>query len=74
MPYFVYNISANKELKLLKSFDSYRDAKEAATTIRMESPAKDNRIVRIVFAQDPVEAEELLKTKRERQPSEDDPI
>ena len=72
MPYFVYSISADKELELLKSFDTYREAKQAVTAMRVELSAKENRLVRIVFAQDPAEAEELLKTKRERQPSEDD--
>lgn len=74
MPYFVYSISADKELELLESFDAYREAKQAATTMRLKSAAEENRLVRIIFAQDTAEAEELLRTKRERRPSEDDPI
>ena len=72
MPYFVYSISAHKEIELLKTFDAYQEAKRAATTMRLELAPKENRLVRIIFAQDPAEAEELLRTKRERQPSEDD--
>ena len=74
MPYYVYSIAADTKPELIKSFDAYQEAKQAATAMRLESPAEENLLVRIIFAQDPSEAEELLKTKRERQPSEDDPI
>lgn len=74
MPYFVYSILADTKLELIKSFDTYQEAKQAATAMRLGSPAEENRLVRIIFAQDPTEAEELLRTKRQRQPSEDDPI
>ncbi len=72
MPYYLYSITADKEPELLQAFDGYRQAKQAATAMRVELPAGENRLVRIIFAQDPSEAVELLKTKRERQPSEDD--
>ena len=74
MPYFVYSVAADSKLELIRSFDSYREAKQAATAARLKPSVNESRLVRIIFAQDPVEAEELLRTKRERQPSEDDPI
>lgn len=74
MPYFVYSVASDKKLELIRSFDSYREAKQAATAARLKLSVNENRLVRIIFAQNPAEAEELLRTKRERQPSEDDPI
>jgi hypothetical protein len=70
--YFLYSVSPNKELELLQSFETYSEAKRAAVAARMAQTAAEDRIVKIIFAQDPAEAEQLLQAKRERQPSEDD--
>lgn len=72
MRYFLYSVSPHKELELLQSFETYREAKQAAVATRMAQTAAEDHIVKIIFAQDPAEAEQLLQTKRERQPSEDD--
>lgn len=71
MRYFLYSISPHRELELLQSFETYSEAKRAAVAARVAKTAADH-IVKIIFAQDPAEAEQLLQTKRERQPSEDD--
>jgi hypothetical protein len=70
--YFLYSVSPQKELELLQSFDTYNEAKRAAVAARMAQTTADDNIVKIIFAQDPAEAAQLLQTKRERQPSEDD--
>jgi hypothetical protein len=70
--YFLYSVSPQKQLELLQSFDTYSEAKQAAVAARRAQTAAEDRIVKIIFAQDPAEAEQLLLTKRERQPSEDD--
>jgi hypothetical protein len=72
MPYFIYRISPERKLDLVDSFDSYRDAKQAVTALRVAQEPDDVCTVKVVFAKDSAEAEQLLKTKRERQPSEDD--
>ena len=71
MRYFLYSISPQKELELLQQFETYSEAKRAAVAARAQAAA-DDQIIKIIFAQDPAEAEQLLQTKRERQPSEDD--
>lgn len=72
MRYFLYSVSPRKELELLQSFDTYGEAKRAAVAARVAQAAHEKRIVKIIFAQDTAEAEQLLRTRRERQPSEDD--
>ncbi|MDH3672783.1 MAG: hypothetical protein OES46_16775 [Gammaproteobacteria bacterium] len=72
MPYFIYRISPARKLDLVDSFDSYRDAKRAATALRIAQEPDDACTVKIVFAKDSAEAEQLLRTERERPPSEDD--
>ena len=72
MRYFLYSISPQKQLELLQSFDTYPEAKRAAVAARIAQAATEDHIIKIIFAQDPAEAEQLLLTKRERQPSEDD--
>lgn len=72
MPYFIYRISPERKLDFVDSFDSYRDAKQAATALRVAQQPDDVDRVKMVFAKDSPEAEQLLRTERERQPSEDD--
>jgi hypothetical protein len=72
MPYYIYRISAGSQLELVESYEAYRDAKQAATAMRATQDPNDAYTVKIVFAQDPTEARQLLTTRRERQPSEDD--
>ncbi len=73
MPYYIYRISAERKLELVESYEAYRDAKQAATRMRAGRNPNDAYTVKMIFAQDPAEAKQLLTTRRERQPSEDDP-
>ncbi len=72
MPYFIYKISPDKKLGLVESFDGYQEAKQLATSMRSAQHPNDNYTIKIIFAKDSLEAEQLLTTQRERQPSEDD--
>ncbi len=72
MPYFIYRISPERKLNLVESFDRYQDAKRAVTALRVAQESDDADRVKMIFAKDSREAEELLTVKRERQPSEDD--
>lgn len=72
MPYFIYRISLERKLNLVESFDRYQDAKRAVTALRVAQESDDADRVKMIFAKDSREAEELLTVKRERQPSEDD--
>jgi hypothetical protein len=73
MPYFLYRISLHRQLSLVTSFERFAEAKQAAHAMRAASGADDDgNIVKIIFAHDSAEAEQLLTARRERQPSEDD--
>lgn len=72
MPYFIYRISPARKLDLVDTFGHYRDAKQAATALRVAQEPDDVGKVKIIFAKDAPEAEQLLSVERERQPSEDD--
>ncbi len=72
MPYFIYRISPQRFLTYVDEFVHYRDARGEARRIRAEQSGNDADSVKIIFAKDRSEAESLLKTRRERQASEDD--
>ena len=72
MPYFIYGMFPDKGLGLVKSFDEYQQAKQVVTSMRSAQHPNDNYTIKIIFAKDSLEAEQLLTTQRERQPSEDD--
>nr|VFJ61309.1 MAG: hypothetical protein BECKFM1743C_GA0114222_102913 [Candidatus Kentron sp. FM]VFJ76772.1 MAG: hypothetical protein BECKFM1743A_GA0114220_109441 [Candidatus Kentron sp. FM]VFK21201.1 MAG: hypothetical protein BECKFM1743B_GA0114221_107661 [Candidatus Kentron sp. FM] len=71
MPYFIYKISSNNELRALESFDKFPDAKKRVRALREDSTARDEHTFRIIFAGDTEAAERLLREKREPSPGED---
>jgi hypothetical protein len=72
MPYFIYRISAHRQLSMVTSFESYKEAREMARNMRAQALPEDQDTVKIVYAKNPEEAARMLSAKRERQPSEDD--
>jgi hypothetical protein len=72
MPYFIYKIRPIKQLELVEKFDSYRDAKQQAKSIRENLTVADNALVKIMFGKNQTEAELLLKEEREPRPQGDD--
>jgi exonuclease VII small subunit len=69
MPYFVYKIAASnsneQNLDLQKSFDTYREARSLARSMRAELDAGASIIIKIIFADNEQEAEERLTETRE---------
>lgn len=71
VPYYLYKISASqasdliKNLELLDRFDQFREAKNTAKQLRKESES-DAYIYKVIFADNPLQAEELLLEKREK--------
>lgn len=70
MPYFVYKISEGatalvKNLEKLDEFEGYKDAKKRARELRPEL-VNDKTLVRVVFAENALHAEEMLMEKREQ--------
>ncbi len=72
MPYFVYRVSPQRFVKYLEHYDVYKEARKYARDVRAQQDANDLDTIKIIFAKEQAEAEALLKTKREHQPSEDD--
>ncbi len=72
MPYFVYRISAMKELTHIDTFDKYRDARNLVREMRKEQSEEDTDIIRLIFARHKTEAElELLKPREPRPTGEE---
>jgi len=70
MPYFIYKISPGptdiiKNLELLTQFDVFKEAKNRAKTTRSELPTDTNITIKVIFADNELDAEEKLSEKRE---------
>ncbi len=72
MPYFLYRISPQRLLTYINEFAHYRNARDMARQMRQEQTQDDLDSIKILFAEHRSEAEILLKSRRVRQPSEDD--
>ena len=70
MPYYIYQINQTagsivKNLKLLKHYDAFRQAKSEVRAMREAMPDADQPEFKIIFAESELQAEELLQEKRE---------
>jgi len=71
MPYYLFKVSARdklnlvKDLELIESFASFRDAKTLAKKLRMER-SDAGCSYKIIFAENRLSAEEQLLAKREQ--------
>ena len=71
MPYYVYRITDSaagfvKQLKLLETCESYREAKQFTKKTRAEMTHDDYAQVKVMFAENELSAEEQLQEKREK--------
>ena len=71
MPYFVYRIenaemAMLKQLQLINTFEAFKDAKVFAREQRIAQPPEDKAIIKVMFADNELHAEELLMEKREK--------
>ena len=71
MPYFLYKISPGvtalvKNLEIVDEFVAYAEAKKQARALRTDDSLAPDTTVKIVFAENRLEAEELLQEKREK--------
>ena len=71
MPYFVFHILPGpgrivSSLELKNEYSSFKEAKEFARSLRASVPKDDPGSIRLIFAKDRLEAEELLTTPREQ--------
>jgi len=72
MPYFVYAVQPFAQLEQLGESPSFPEASRQARALRAAQPAQAGRRIRIVFADTPLAAEDLLLQVREAPPEGDD--
>ena len=71
MPYYVFKMTSPegmelvKNLELLSNFESFRDAKNYAKEQRAALDAADASLVKVMFADNQLQAEEQLMAYRE---------
>ncbi|MCK4865725.1 MAG: hypothetical protein KAT06_09935 [Gammaproteobacteria bacterium] len=70
MPYFVYKIAPGvskivKNLEPLDDFEKFKEAKNFAKEKRQEEDSDAGNVYKIIFAENPIDAEEKLQEQRE---------
>lgn len=72
MPYYVFKMSSPegmelvKNLELIDDFESFREAKNFAKVQRSELDKDDNSVIKVMFADNQLLAEEQLLAYREK--------
>lgn len=71
MPYYVYQIENAqmdllKQLQLVDQFDKFKDAKTYARQLREELGEESETVIKVMFADNQLQAEEQLLEKREK--------
>jgi len=72
MPYYVYSIQPGAQLRQLSHFPSFPQASAQAKALRANLPAKALERIKVIFADNPAHAEDLLLQVREPAPKGDD--
>lgn len=69
MPYYVYRVASPlRTLEKLAEFGAFREASSHAKSLRQQHPEGDPAAVRAVFADNELQAEDLLSQVREAPP------
>ena len=71
MPYYIYKIIAGptdllKTLEKIDQFESFKEAKQHARSLRASMSEHENYTVKVMFADSELAAEEKLMEKREQ--------
>lgn len=74
MPYFIFKITERpiRMLEKLEEHEAYRDAAARVKELRAGLPAGASHIVKMIFAETELHAEDLLNQVREPNPDPDD--
>jgi len=65
MPYFIYQITQEKQLQCIDIVENYRDARSRVRQLRSEQASDDASLIRLIHASNELQAERLLLTQRE---------
>ena len=72
MPYYIFRMTSQegmslvKNLELISEFDSFKQAKMFAREKRAELPADTDEVIKVMFAENQLVAEEQLLEHREK--------
>ena len=71
MPYFVYKIESFpvRLLTRLAQFDSFKEASAEAKVRRTSMPLNAGEIIKVMFAESELDAEDMLSQVREKPPT-----
>ncbi len=72
MPYYVFNVKPMAQLEKLAEFDAFRDASAFAKAQRAQDSADRKRLIKVMFGEHQLAAEDLLSQVRERPREGDD--
>lgn len=72
MPYFIFAVRPFAQLEQLGQCASFPEASRQARELRAAQARDEPHRIRIIFADDPLAAEDLLLTPREAPPDGDD--
>ena len=70
MPYYIYRIIQGptaliKNLEKVSEYDSFKEAQQQAKQLRTELSPSESAHIKVIFANNPLEAEERLQEQRE---------
>ena len=72
MPYFVFSVRPFAQLEKLAEFAAFKEASAHAKTLRSTQAVAPDAKVRVMFAENQAQAEDLLCQIREAGPAGDD--
>jgi hypothetical protein len=74
MPYFVYKIFEKpiRRLEKLEQHDAFREASNRAKQLRGEQPDEASCVIKVIFAENELHAEDLLNQVRAAAPNPQD--
>ncbi|GAB4121547.1 MAG: hypothetical protein Fur0026_13300 [Sideroxydans sp.] len=70
MPYYIYRVTERpiRQLEKLEQHDTYKEASVRAKQLRKDEVWGENGLVKMIYAQNELEAEDLLNQVREPAP------
>ena len=72
MPYYVFNVKPMAQLEMLAEFDAFKDASAFAKVQRAQDSSDRKRLIKVMFGEHQLAAEDLLSQVRERPREGDD--
>lgn len=72
MPYYIYRVKPFAQLEQLSAFDTFPEASKQAKVLRLTPGTAASEKIKVIFADNPIQAEDLLCQVRTAGPKGDD--